>query len=153
MVFYFLKEIEYIILDVVLNEGWIKKTNYQHMLKKIKASGYAVTVLFPYHDTKPAIEVKMLVSWPHYSVPKLMRPCLVLTCALTLSCRSDMGSLLCFITTRYGSFFTTPISSWNFCRDDCLMTRVFAETRGEELTSACVCVSWGCHLISPYTDI
>ena len=94
-----------------------------------------------------------LLSWPHYSVPKLIRPCLVLTCALTLSCRSDMGSLLCFITTRYGAFFTAPISSWNFCRDDCLITRVFAETeetRGEELSS--VCVSWGYHLIS-HTDI
>lgn len=51
----------------------------------------------------------------------------ILTCALTLSCNRDMGSLLCLITTRYGSFCTAPISSWNFWRDDCLITRVFAE--------------------------
>lgn len=52
---------------------------------------------------------------------------LILTWALTLSCNRDMGSLLCLITTRYGSFCTAPISSWNFWREDCLITRVFAE--------------------------
>lgn len=52
-----------------------------------------------------------------------------LTCALTLSCNRDMGTLLCFITTRYGSFCTVSISSWNFCRDDCLITRVFAKMK------------------------
>lgn len=59
----------------------------------------------------------------------------ILTWALTLSCKRDMGSLLCFITTRYGSFCTAPISSWNFCRDDCLITRVFAEIQNMKLQS------------------
>lgn len=57
----------------------------------------------------------------------------ILTWALTLSCKRDMGSLLCFITTRYGSFCTAPISSWNFWRDDCLITRVFAERQNMQM--------------------
>lgn len=59
----------------------------------------------------------------------------ILTWALTLSCKRDMGSLLCLITTRYGSFCTAPISSWNFWRDDCLITRVFAEIQKMEMPS------------------
>lgn len=62
-----------------------------------------------------------------FRVPtKCFQP-LILTCAFTLSCKRDIGSLLCLITTRYGSFCTAPISSWNFWRDDCLITRVLAE--------------------------
>lgn len=44
-----------------------------------------------------------------------------------------MGSLLCLITTRYGSFCTAPISSWNFWRDDCLITRVFAGIQKDKI--------------------
>lgn len=39
--------------------------------------------------------------------------------------RRDIGNLLCFMTTLYGSFITLSISSWNFCNDACLITRVF----------------------------
>lgn len=47
------------------------------------------------------------------------------TWGLIRSWKRDIGSLVCFMTTLYGSFMTVSISSWNFCRDDCLITRVF----------------------------
>lgn len=54
-----------------------------------------------------------------------VRDTLCLTWGRIRSWRRDMGNLLCFMTTLYGSFKTVSISSWNFCNDDCLITRVF----------------------------